>query len=91
MAKSRARKHRHGKARVPLVLVEWLDSHYAPGWHTGARPKRGLTCYSVGWLVHDGKHAKTVAAHITDEDPPQRNGEMTIPACAVVSIQELDL
>ena len=75
--------------QIPLVLIEWLDSHYAPGWHTDKPPKRGSTCFSVGWLVHDGKHAKTIAAHITDEEPPQRSGEMTIPSCAVLNVQKL--
>jgi hypothetical protein len=31
----------------------------------------------------------TVAAHVTDEDTPQRCGEMTIPRVAVVKITEV--
>ena len=76
--------------RLPLVLIEWLDSHYAPQWHTGKPAKRPLTCFSAGWLTHDGKRCKTIAAHITDEDEPQRSGEMTIPACAILSIVTLN-
>jgi len=68
------------------VLVEWLDSHLTPRWTTDDPPETGLLCRSVGWLVHDGAEAKTVAAHMTVEDEPQRSGQMTIPTCAIVSI-----
>ena len=74
---------------APLVLIEWLDSHYSPGWHTGKPPKRALTCLSAGWLIHDGKHAKTIAASVTCENNPQRNGEITIPVESIVSIKKL--
>lgn len=72
-----------------LVLVEWLDSHLTPQWTTEAPPEQGLLCRSVGWLVYDGKDAKTVAAHMTVEDNPQRSGQMTIPACAIIKIRRL--
>ena len=72
-----------------LVMIEWLDSHYAPGWSSGASPKAGMLCRSVGWLTHDGKKAKTIAAHVTHETAPQRAGQMTIPCCAVVRVRAL--
>jgi hypothetical protein len=80
-------------ARPPyrLVLIEWLDSHRTDGWHHDEPATEGKLCRSVGWLIHDGEDAKTIAAHIADEDcsPPQRAGEMTIPTCSVKRIKRL--
>lgn len=76
-----------------LVLIEWLDSHRFDGWHTDKPATKPLRCTSVGWLVYDGKDdgkdAKTVAPHMSDEEPAQRCGEMTIPARAILRIREL--
>mgnify|MGYP001619283682 FL=1 len=73
----------------PLVVIEWLDSHYVAGWHTEEPQTEPLLCRSAGWLVHDGEKAKTIAAHITEEDVPQRCGEMTIPVSAIVTMKVL--
>jgi len=73
-----------------LVVIEWLDSHYAPGWSRDALPREGLLCRSAGWLVRDGKKAKTIAAHMTHESAPQRAGQMTIPCCAMVRMRDLE-
>ena len=72
-----------------LVLIEWLDSHYVAGWHTDDPNEEPLTCRSVGWLLHDGPRAKTLAPHVTAEETPQRSGEMTIPTDAVVRVEVL--
>lgn len=72
-----------------LVLIEWLDSHHVPGWHTGEPATKPLLCRSVGWLVHDGTEAKTIAPHITEEETPQRCGEMTIPTAAMLKMEAL--
>jgi hypothetical protein len=72
-----------------LVLIEWLDSHHVAGWHTDPPATKPVKCFSVGWLVHDGDDAKTIAGHWTQEDLPQRSGEMTIPACAIVKVTAL--
>ncbi len=69
-----------------LVLVEWEDSQYVSGWHTEEPCKEPLLCNSVGWLVYDGDKVVTIAAHITDEETPQRSGEMTIPKGAIVRL-----
>lgn len=74
---------------IRLVLVEWLDSHYVPGWHTDAPAEKPSLCRSVGWLICDGEQAKVISPHVINGDPPQRNGEMTIPACAIVSMVEI--
>ena len=72
-----------------LVLIEWLDSHRSDGWHTDDPATKPVHCRSVGWLVYDGKDAKTVAPHMTNENTPQRCGEMTIPTVAILRIKEL--
>ena len=73
-----------------LVLIEWQDSHYVPGWHTDNPAEEPILCQSVGWLVYDGHKAKTIAPHMTKEDTPQRSGEMTIPTGAILSIEALN-
>jgi hypothetical protein len=73
-----------------LVIIEWLDSHQSGRWTTDEPATDPLVCRSVGWLVHDGDKAKTVAPHMTDEDTPQRAGEMTIPTCAITKITPLE-
>jgi hypothetical protein len=78
------------KGTLKLVLIEWLDSHQQARWTADEPAQEPLVCRSVGWLVHDGARAKTVAAHITDEATPQRAGEMTIPTCAITKITSLD-
>ena len=72
-----------------LVLIEWLDSHYTQGWHANAPNEEPLLCRSVGWLLYDGEKAKTIAAHITEEETPQRTGEMTIPSVAIIRMDVL--
>ena len=72
-----------------LVMIDWLDSHHHAGWHSGDPNTHPLICHSVGWLVYDGEEAKTIAPHMTDEEPAQRCGEMTIPSVAVVRIRNL--
>ena len=46
-----------------LVLIEWMDSHQVGKWTDEAPATEPLLGKSVGWLVHDGKKAKTLAAH----------------------------
>ena len=72
-----------------LVLIEWLDSHYVSGWHSDEPNAEPLLCRSVGWLLHDDEKAKTIAAHVTDEETPQRSGEITIPSVSVVRVEVL--
>ena len=78
------------KGNLKLVLIEWLDSHQQARWTSDEPAKEPLVCRSVGWLVHDGEKAKTLAAHLTVEATPQRAGEMTIPTCAITKIRSLN-
>jgi hypothetical protein len=73
----------------PLVLVDWLDSSIAPRWTTETPASEALKCRTVGWLVHDGKDVKTLAASVTIEDSPQRCCQMTIPAGAILNMRVL--
>jgi hypothetical protein len=78
-----------GSPSLKLILIEWLDSHHVAGWSADEPAQEPLTCRSVGWLVHDGETAKTIAPHMTNESTPQRAGEMTIPVCAIVRIRKI--
>ena len=71
-----------------LVLVEWLDSHYVPGWHFDDPLTAPKVCRSVGWLVYEGESAITIAANVADEGE-QRSGEWTIPRVAIVRIETI--
>lgn len=84
-------RHYQKTMKTPaLVLVEWLDSHYNPGWTTEPldNPKPVL-CRSVGWLTKETGEAKVISSHMTDESEPQRCGDMTIPLKAIVKIRKL--
>ncbi len=73
-----------------LVMIEWLDSSHTAGWSRGRPGGESLLIRSVGWLVRDGKKAKTVAPHVSHEKDPQMAGVMTIPSCSIVSIRQLN-
>lgn len=75
--------------RLPLVLIEWVDSHYRAGWTSDDSESAPLVCRSVGWLVHDGDDAKVLSAHVSKEESPQRCGDMTIPSRAILQIREI--
>jgi hypothetical protein len=77
--------------RHPLVLIEWEDSCSVPLWHAEEPANVPTRCRSVGWLLHDGKAAKTIAPHVADPDGPamHRSGEMTIPTRAVIRVRRL--
>ena len=72
-----------------LVLIEWEDSHHRPGWTTETPAPEPLICKSVGWLVGSTKDAKVIAANMTQEDNPQRCGDMTIPKRCIRRIKKL--
>lgn len=78
-----------------LVIVEWLDSRQpTAGWQ---RLKEFETpqpnaCVSVGWLVHDGRTMKAVAANMADVDSErnmQASGVIEIPTRCITRIVSL--
>ena len=90
-----SRSHLHSRdssgRTYPLVLIEWADYCYEPKWHMDEPTTTPTRCRSVGWLIHDGRDAKVIASHIGDEDRGklQRNGEMTIPSCAITRLRRI--
>lgn len=76
-----------------LVLVEWIDSNAAAGWHQYedllATVKGDLLCKSVGWLVFDAPDrvsivpGQSATGSVCDA--------MTIPKIAVVSVTDLEI
>jgi hypothetical protein len=75
-------------AKPKLVMIEWWDSCQSAQWTRDAPQTEPTLCMSVGWLVHDGKRAKTIASSVTS-DGDHRTGEMTIPTCAVRKVRRL--
>jgi len=78
-----------------LVFVEWLDSYGCSStWQSieNCNPQ-AMVCYSVGWLLHDGKDCKVIVPHITDPNSNVVNrqgcGDMTIPVRAILRLVDL--
>jgi hypothetical protein len=69
------------------VAVEWVDSHCRSGWCRGEVEAHQLRCQSLGWVVAETRDVLVLAANITDEDEPQRCGEMTIPKTAILNLK----
>ena len=77
------------RAKLPLLLIEWKDSHHRPGWTTDKAEASPLVCRSVGWLVSETKEAKVLSPNVTSEDEMQRCGDMTIPQRCIRRIKRL--
>jgi hypothetical protein len=75
------------KKNPKLVVIEWVDSGTVSGWagleEVSSDPCR---CITVGWLIHNRKKAKTVAASLTHS---HACGIMTIPTSAITKIRKL--
>lgn len=81
---------------MKLVIVDWIDSHSGQGWQRlsdieqSAKP---LKCRSVGWLLVDGKDAKTLVPHISGGSDlrvvPFGTGELTIPTVSILRMRTL--
>ena len=81
---------KHEKLTGELVLVEWVDSYGASASWTQIDPDlepEPLTCWSVGWLVYNGKACKTVVPHKTTDN--QGMGDLTIPTSVIKTITVL--
>jgi hypothetical protein len=72
-----------------FAYIRWFDSHYRPGWDRGEVVSKQTICCSIGWVVAETDELIIIAGHVTDEDEPQRCGEMTIPKSAIESTQWL--
>lgn len=74
--------------RLKLVRVLWMDSQGAsPRWQylDEAEPE-ALLCHTVGWLVREGKDAKRIAPHISEDHDGEVQiiGDMIIPNVSIV-------
>ena len=82
---------------MKLVLIEWEDStSCASGWfHLDDNPEPEVaTCYSSGWLIHDGKDSTTILPHFAlhkDSENDQGQGYITIPNSAILKMVEIKL
>ena len=72
-----------------IVLAEWVDSTMPHGWNQGEPKSEALRCKSAGLLMVANRDVVTIAGSWGPEDDPQRAGEITIPAKALVSLREL--
>ncbi len=85
-------------ARRRLVFIEWQD---AAGPADGAWEHvrdmvahHGYLCWSVGWVMDDGKTHVTIAPHcgnIDTADDEQVNGVMHIPKAMIRRMRTLRL
>ena len=80
------------------VHVTWLDSCGGDwGWAAldeDFSPAEALECRTVGFIIHESDTSVQLAQNITmgrkeQGAPPQFTGSMTIPKCAIVTMQEL--
>jgi hypothetical protein len=73
-----------------LVLIDWVDScGVSPHWDFFSEKKNSIVrCQSVGWLLHDGKDAKTIVPHRGNviEGEEQGCGDMTTPTKSIIKI-----
>jgi hypothetical protein len=79
----------YGRMRPKLVLIKWLDSKGgSPEWEflEEIKPLEPITCISVGFLIEETDHYKTIAPTLGGG---QVLGRITIPSCSIVKVQEL--
>jgi hypothetical protein len=80
--------------KMPLVLVEWLDSNGTHTWESydtmlASCRSAGLLCQSVGWVLLDAPDRLVLVPNLAETGSVQ--DAMTIPRCAVLSTTILDL
>jgi hypothetical protein len=77
-----------------MVLVSWVDSCSNSGWQRFNDAPKGFwqpsRCETVGFLIHDSKHAITLAlSRGADEFSSDFSETMTIPRVAITKIKKL--
>lgn len=87
-------KFRKDRKGIKLRLIRWLDSRSRDGWDFGheMRPDP-VACISVGVIVQRSRKALIVAGTFGDlrRPEPQYHAAISIPLCAIVSIEEIEL
>lgn len=74
---------------LELVVVEWMDSHYRPGWTTNGPELEPVRVTSVGWVVAKNPQAVVLCGHLTNEGDQQRCGDMTIARRAILKMERM--
>ncbi len=78
---------------MKIVKITWVDSYgVGQNWADIDKPKdEHHICVSVGFLAGDGKKVKVLVPHVSLEDgkEDQGCGDMAIPACSILDIDEL--
>jgi hypothetical protein len=87
-------KSRIEPQRFPLVMIYWLDSCDIAGWkRLDSWPGvRTLQCVSVGYLIGEDAHSKTISPHLAypdDETNTSGAGIMVIPTRAITKLTVL--
>lgn len=79
----------HGAKIGDIVLVRWVDSTRQADWTYGTPVLKRFVHESVGFLSHKTAEVVNVRPHrmIDGEGDEQHFGDMTIPLCAVQSIE----
>lgn len=74
-----------------IVLVRWVDSSRYPDWGYQPINLARQVHESIGFLSDQDEQAINVRPHrVRDGDGPEQHcGDMTIPRCAVLSIEVL--
>ena len=80
----------------PLVLVEWEDSTQpVAAWQflDQIENAAAILCQSVGFLIHDGADAKTLAPNVGEigTGRAQASGVVQIPTRSIRRIRKLNL
>jgi hypothetical protein len=78
-----------GDKKFKPVLIEWVDSKRGPeGWECleDIKPVEPAVCYSVGFLLEDGKEFKNLAS---THGSGQVLSRIAIPTCSIRRIVAL--
>lgn len=73
------------------VLIKWVDSKGVSNcWELldELEPMQPCLCLSIGFIIEDTKEYVTIAQSMEES---QVCGRMTIPKCAIKSIQDLEV
>lgn len=75
------------KEHLKITEVHWVDSIAGSGWKLTEDYERenAADCFTIGILIDDGEESVTLVQNIGFE-PEQFNNTITIPKCAVKSI-----
>jgi|GEM_PF-5789510 len=72
--------------RLPIVVVEWIDSATGGGWQGIDQAEHGaLECITVGFLVKETDEALSVAHSVSQQDGEDSGvcDMISIPQCAI--------